>query len=577
MGLSVVAVLDGSSSCHDGSYLGYWGLPIWILLELHFMTSLYLVCEHHFVPSLQILGNKLGLSEDAQGATIMAAGSSSPEFFTALIGVLFYANENPGPGTIVGSAVFNVCIIVGSCAFFAGRPLLLSKFPLYRDSIAYLFASLYLLLTYIVISPGKMEIWESLLMVFFYFVYVWLVCSSDMVKRFMNRICCCCPQFAVGSHPFQRVSGDDEAHQDDIELKKGSLAAVEMGEMGGSRTGRRTSSYNPFPPPHLVKRNGSNDATVGGGELFHGDDEEKKDYIPTTTEEEGEAHAIHAFRMRGGRHQDNDEKEDDRDDAKTLNSDGTQLDEPFNLSRQPGDPPPCADDDVDDDLNTEDESSPPPVARQMSLLERGVTSNCGAAIACVYKGSKIPMELLFHYTIPNPQYFTSYPYCFVLTFVVSVAWLGFITFLVVDLAEKLGNCSGISEDLLGLSVLAIGSSLPDCISSILIAIDGKGDMAVCNALGSNVFDIMFCLGTTFFIQSCMRGGAPIDVESGTGFGSLILLLFILQAFFNGILYFSNHVLKRWHGYALCVTYVVFVAWFIVDYEVVVPEVEGGSA
>eukprot|EP00466_Bigelowiella_natans_P000261 jgi/Bigna1/66199/fgenesh1_pg.1_\ len=368
------------------------------IADMDLTGILYLVCEHHFVPSLQILGNKLGLSEDAQGATIMAAGSSSPEFFTALIGVLFYANENPGPGTIVGSAVFNVCIIVGSCAFFAGRPLLLSKFPLYRDSIAYLFASLYLLLTYIgplllpllknddnddcdhgddddgvrlltwylrmlanVISPGKMEIWESLLMVFFYFVYVWLVCSSDMVKRFMNRICCCCPQFAVGSHPFQRVSGDDEAHQDDIELKKGSLAAVEMGEMGGSRTGRRTSSYNPFPPPHLVKRNGSNDATVGGGELFHGDDEEKKDYIPTTTEEEGKAHAIHAFRMRGGRHQDNDEKEDDRDDAKTLNSDGTQLDEPFNLSRQPGDPPPCADDDVDDDLNTEDGCPPPPL------------------------------------------------------------------------------------------------------------------------------------------------------------------------------------------------------------------------
>eukprot|EP00465_Bigelowiella_longifila_P004994 CAMPEP_0185269946 /NCGR_PEP_ID=MMETSP1359-20130426/41131_1 /TAXON_ID=552665 /ORGANISM="Bigelowiella longifila, Strain CCMP242" /LENGTH=51 /DNA_ID=CAMNT_0027861331 /DNA_START=3 /DNA_END=155 /DNA_ORIENTATION=+ len=44
-------------------------------------------------------------------------------------------------------------------------------------------------------------------------------------------------------------------------------------------------SYNPFPPPHPVKRNGSNDATVGGGE-FHEDDEGKQDYVLSTAEEE---------------------------------------------------------------------------------------------------------------------------------------------------------------------------------------------------------------------------------------------------------------------------------------------------
>lgn len=44
-------------------------------------------------------GNLLGLSEGAQGASLLAAGSSSPELFTAVVGAIFFAEDNPGPGT----------------------------------------------------------------------------------------------------------------------------------------------------------------------------------------------------------------------------------------------------------------------------------------------------------------------------------------------------------------------------------------------------------------------------------------------------------------------------------------------
>eukprot|EP01083_Nonionella_stella_P308871 1091634_1 len=53
------------------------------------------------------------MAEDVQGATLLAVGSSSPELLTALLGVIFYPDDNPGPGTNVCSAVFNLCIIVG--------------------------------------------------------------------------------------------------------------------------------------------------------------------------------------------------------------------------------------------------------------------------------------------------------------------------------------------------------------------------------------------------------------------------------------------------------------------------------
>uniref|UniRef100_A0A7S0DJ16 Sodium/calcium exchanger membrane region domain-containing protein n=2 Tax=Amorphochlora amoebiformis TaxID=1561963 RepID=A0A7S0DJ16_9EUKA len=183
---------------------------------------------------------------------------------------------------------------------------------------------------------------------------------------------------------------------------------------------------------------------------------------------------------------------------------------------------------------------------------------------------KFPLQMAFKYTIPNPDSF-NFQYCFVLTFAMSVVWLALLTFLVVDLSEKFGTCIGISEDLIGLSVLAVGSSLPDCISSVLIAMECKGDMAVCNALGSNCFDILLCLGATFFLQSCLQNGASIQVENDPAFDSLILLLFIIQGVFNGIIAWSGHYLRRWHGYTLLVVYFLFVIYFFLDYEVIDPE------
>mmetsp|Transcript_16721 Transcript_16721/g.23394 ORF Transcript_16721/g.23394 Transcript_16721/m.23394 type:complete len:536 (+) Transcript_16721:192-1799(+) len=535
MGFSIIALIDESSNCEGESKLGYGGTVIWATMLVYLLVGLYLVCENHFVPSLQILGNKLGLSEDAQGATIMAAGSSSPEFFTALIGVLFYSSENPGPGTIVGSAVFNVCVIVGCCALFAPRALPLDKFPLYRDSISYLVSSTFLCLSYEVITPGQVDIWESFLMMAMYFSYVFLVCKEGLLRRCVERVLCCC-YYDVRGYGFRQVSAEDEDGDHEHDMKPGGDSiesdpdAIEMGTL--QTRPRRESTASQC----------SEVAVTTPAESMQRERE-----LEGTTETEKT-------------------REDDvcNDDLKTLNSDGTELNEPFNLSVQDDDP-----------RGHEAKRRTGRSERKLSAL--GLRSSwLRSIVSCFFKYSKLPMELMFKFTIPNPEYFISYRYCFVFTFVLSVVWLAIFSFLIVDLAEKLGNCIGISEDLLGLSVLAIGSSLPDCISSVLIAMELKGDMAVSNALGSNVFDILFCLGTTFFIQSCMNGGGSIKVESGTGFSSLIVLLFVLQAIFNGLLYLSNHMLKSWHGYTLLAVYIIFVVWFIVDYEVVVPNQEGST-
>ena len=64
------------------------------------MAGLAVVCDDFFVPALEVISEKLHLSEDVAGATFMAAGSSAPELFTSLMGVA--QETDVGVGTIVG-------------------------------------------------------------------------------------------------------------------------------------------------------------------------------------------------------------------------------------------------------------------------------------------------------------------------------------------------------------------------------------------------------------------------------------------------------------------------------------------
>lgn len=72
---------------------------------------------------------------------------------------------------------------------------------------------------------------------------------------------------------------------------------------------------------------------------------------------------------------------------------------------------------------------------------------------------------------------------------------------------------------MGLTFVAAGVSVPDALSSLAVIKEGLGDMAVSNAVGSNVFDILVCLGLPWFIQTAMiQPGSHVNVTSrGTYF------------------------------------------------------------
>ncbi|TKS69604.1 Sodium/potassium/calcium exchanger 5 [Collichthys lucidus] len=112
------------------------GLVIYFMLIFYMLLAVAIVCDDYFLPSLEVISERLGLSQDVAGATFMAAGSSAPELVTAFLGV-FVTKGDIGVSTIVGSAVYNLLGICAACGLLASMAGRLTCWPLFRDCLAY--------------------------------------------------------------------------------------------------------------------------------------------------------------------------------------------------------------------------------------------------------------------------------------------------------------------------------------------------------------------------------------------------------------------------------------------------------
>ena len=143
-------------------------IVLYIIGVIYMFVALAIVCDEFFVPALEVIIDKLAISEDVAGATFMAAGGSAPELFTSFIGV-FIARSDVGIGTIVGSAVFNILFVIGMCAIVSTGVLALTWWPLFRD-VSFYSLSLICLIGFFL--DKKIYWWEALILILCYAAYV---------------------------------------------------------------------------------------------------------------------------------------------------------------------------------------------------------------------------------------------------------------------------------------------------------------------------------------------------------------------------------------------------------------------
>ncbi len=125
---------------------------------------------------------------------------------------------------------------------------------------------------------------------------------------------------------------------------------------------------------------------------------------------------------------------------------------------------------------------------------------------------------------------------------------------VVDSAITIAQLFGISTSLMGLTIVAIGTSLPEMATSAVAAYKKNADIAVGNVIGSNIFNIFFILGISSVIKPLpFQTRSMLDVGV-TLLASLLLFLFMFVG--------KRHVLDRWQGVFFILLYIVYIATLI---------------
>lgn len=146
---------------------------------------------------------------------------------------------------------------------------------------------------------------------------------------------------------------------------------------------------------------------------------------------------------------------------------------------------------------------------------------------------------------------------YVRAFLVSIAFVAAISSVLVDSAVQFAQTVGIPPVIVALTILAAGTSAPDMISSIIVARQGRGEMAVANAVGSNIFDILVGLGLPWLIALLFLR-PTIHVGTGNLWLSTVILLGTVILLF--VLLSTERLLTRKEGWLLLVTYVIYVLW-----------------
>ncbi|KAM8960334.1 sodium/potassium/calcium exchanger 2 isoform 2-T2 [Pelodytes ibericus] len=515
---------------------------------IYMFIALAVVCDEFFVPSLTVITEKLVISDDVAGATFMAAGGSAPELFTSLIGV-FISHSNVGIGTIVGSAVFNILFVIGMCALFSKEILNLTWWPLFRDVSFYILGLVMLICFFL---DNWIQWWESLLLLTAYLTYVTFMKFNVQVESWVKR--------KLNRNKVVKVSSansDGKVEQPNIlVLHEESRAPQEhegvamdirhgdLSETAGLKETWTEAITSPSKTKPRLQRGGSSASlhnSLMRNSIFqlmiHTLDplsEElgaygKLKYYDTMTEEgkfREKASILHKMAK----------KKCQVEDSERLNGAASYVEKvelPNTTNVEVEVTPPkesagpvqngnvshtieAAESQPTDAEHDDEEDHPLSLAWPTNSRKRAVYL------------AVLPIIFPLWITLPDVRNSSSRKF-FPITFFGSITWIAIFSYLMVWWAHQVGETIGITEEIMGLTILAAGTSIPDLITSVIVARKGLGDMAVSSSVGSNIFDITVGLPMPWLLFSMFHGMKPVAVSSN-GLFCAIILLFIMLLF-----------------------------------------------
>uniref|UniRef100_A0A8C5MP75 Solute carrier family 24 member 4 n=1 Tax=Leptobrachium leishanense TaxID=445787 RepID=A0A8C5MP75_9ANUR len=489
-----------------------------IFCALYMFYALAIVCDDFFVPSLEKICERLHLSEDVAGATFMAAGSSTPELFASVIGV-FITHDDVGVGTIVGSAVFNILCIIGVCGIFAGQVVPLTWWSLFRDSMYYILSILALILF---IYDEVIVWWESLCLIIMYLIYI-LIMKYNMKMQHLFTI----KRKNVGNGCTVGSELQDGNVYSDFVCDDPSVPLLWKVKVSPQYPSRNSvvmvdEIICSSPPKYRFPEAGLRIMITNK--------------FPPRTRLRMASRLIINERQR---------LLQSGNGMSMLTLDGKQDLLENGIMH------------VDKDDFQEGNSS-------SNLVPFSVPIGCANQFKWCFSW---PLICMLYFTIPNCSK-PRWENFFMLTFILSTMWIAIYSYVMVWMVTVIGYTLGIPDVIMGITFLAAGTSVPDCMASLIVARQGLGDMAVSNTIGSNVFDILVGLGLPWGLQTMViNWGSSVKINSKGLVYSVILLLASVALTVGGI-QVNKWKLDRRFGFYVLFLYVIFLCFSIlIEYNV----------
>ncbi|XP_058630673.1 sodium/potassium/calcium exchanger 2-like isoform X1 [Onychostoma macrolepis] len=463
---------------------------------LYMFIALAIVCDEFFVPALTVITEKLEISDDVAGATFMAAGGSAPELFTSVIGV-FISHSNVGIGTIVGSAVFNILFVIGMCALFSREILNLTWWPLFRDVSFYIIGLIMLIVFFL---DNYITYVESIGLLLCYVSYVTFMKYNVTVETLIKTKLLRNQVDDIEAPPKVISAGDDE----------NKLSAKPRLQRGGSSA----SLHNTLMRNSIFQL------------MIHTLDPLSEDILGKFKEK---ASILHKIARKKGEDEANGVVDKNLPNSTNVEVEVTP---PMNGSAGPE-----AEEEEEDEDQPLSLAWPDTPRKQVTYL------------------LIFPIVFPLWLSLPDVRRDTSKKF-FPITFLGSISWIAVFSYLMVWWAHQVGETIGITEEIMGLTILAAGTSIPDLITSVIVARKGLGDMAVSSSVGSNIFDITVGLPFPWLLFSIVNDMTPVTVSSN-GLFCAIVLLFLMLLFVIISIAVCKWKMSKLLGFFMFLLYFVF--------------------
>ena len=173
-----------------------------------------------------------------------------------------------------------------------------------------------------------------------------------------------------------------------------------------------------------------------------------------------------------------------------------------------------------------------------------------------------PINFLLLITIPDCRrnnLKSWYPF----TFAMCIVWIATTSYIVGWVITVIGDTFRIPDSIMGLTFLAAGMSVPEAVSSVIVANQGHGAMGISNTIGSNVFDVLLCLGLPWFLKATLFPSIPNQhyvkiISQGLVYSSISLFSTLAVLYFALVI--AKFRLTRTVGIACLITYAMFLAF-----------------